>query len=62
MKNFLTRASDEISRSFRFVVEVNFNTVGRLDVQTGPKGCILQCSSGSKLEEVRKDSVEGDSL
>ena len=38
------------------------NTGGRLDVQTGPEGCILQCPIRSKLEEVRKDSVEGDSL
>ena len=37
------------------------NTGGILDVQTGPEGCILQCPIGSKLEEVRKISVEGDS-
>ena len=33
-----------------------------MDVQTGPEGCILQCPIGSKLKEVRKTSVEGDSL
>ena len=38
------------------------NTGGRLDVKIGPKGCILQCSIGSKLEEVQKVSVEGDSI
>ena len=38
------------------------NTWGRLDVQTGPEGCILQCSTRSKLEKVLKVSVEGDSL
>ena len=31
-------------------------------MQTGPEGCILQCPIRSKLEEVRKISVEGDSL
>ena len=31
-------------------------------MQTGPKGCILQYPIRSKLEEVRKVSVEGDSL
>ena len=31
-------------------------------MQTGPKGCILHCPIGLKLEEVRKVSVEGDSL
>ena len=36
------------------------NTGGRLDVQTGPEGCILQCPIRSKLEEVR--TVVGDSL
>ena len=30
------------------------NTGGRLDVQTGPEGCILQSLIRSKLEEVRK--------
>ena len=43
-----------------FSVKVH-NTGGRLDVQTGPEGCILQCLIRSKLEEVRKVSVEGDS-
>ena len=38
------------------------NTGGRLDVQTGPEGCILQCPIRSKLEKVRKVSVEWDSL
>ena len=38
------------------------NTVGRLDVQTGHEGCILQCPIRLKLNEVRKVSVEGDSL
>ena len=38
-------------------------TGGRLDVKTGPEGCILlQCPIGSTLEEVCKVSVEGDSL
>ena len=31
-------------------------------MQTGPEGYILQCPIGSKLEEIRKVSVEGDSL
>ena len=31
-------------------------------MQTGPEGCILQCTTGSKLNEVFKISVEGDSL
>ena len=34
----------------------------RLNVQNGPEGCILQCPIGSKLEEVCKVSVKGDSL
>ena len=38
------------------------NTGGRLDVQTGSEGCILQCPIRSKLEEVPKISVKGDSL
>ena len=38
------------------------NTGERLDVQTGPEGCILQCPIGSKLEKVREVSVEGDLL
>ena len=38
------------------------NTGGRLDVQTGSERCILQCPIRSKLEKVRKVSVEGDSL
>ena len=38
------------------------NTVGRLDVQTGHEECILQCPIRLKLNEVRKVSVEGDSL
>ena len=38
------------------------NTGGRLDVQAGPEGCILQCPIGSELEEVCKVSVEEDSL
>ena len=42
-----------------FSVKVH-NTGGRLDVQ--PEGCILQCPIRSKLEEVRKVSVEGNSL
>ena len=33
-----------------------------MDVQTGPRGCILQCHIRSKLEEVRKVYAEGDSL
>ena len=44
-----------------FSVKV-FNTGRRLDVQTGPEGCTLQCTIGSKLKEVFKVSVEGDSL
>ena len=43
-----------------FSVKVH-HTGGRLDVQTGPEGCIFQCPIRSKLEEVRKISVEGDS-
>ena len=35
---------------------------GRLDVQTGHEVCILQWPIGSKLEEVCKISVEGDSI
>ena len=31
-------------------------------MQTGPERCILQCTIGSKLNEVFKVSVEGDSL
>ena len=31
-------------------------------MQTGPKGCLLHCPIGLKLDEVRKVSVEGDSL
>ena len=38
------------------------NKGGRSDVQTGPEGCMLQCPMRSKLEELRKVSVEGDSL
>ena len=38
------------------------NTEGRLNVQTGFEGCILQCSIGLKLEEVCKASKEGDPL
>ena len=38
------------------------NTGGRLEGQTGPEGCILQWSIESKLEEVRKVSVEMGSL
>ena len=38
------------------------NTGGRLDVQTGSEGCILPCPIRSKLKEVRKVSVEEDSL
>ena len=44
-----------------FSVKAN-NTGGRLDVQTGPERCILQCPIRSKLEKVRKVSVEWDSL
>ena len=38
------------------------NTGGRLDLQTGTEGCILQCPIGSKLEKVLKVSVKVDSL
>ena len=31
-------------------------------MQTGPEGYTLQCTIGSKLKEVFKVSVEGDSL
>ena len=31
-------------------------------MQSGPKGCLLHCPIGLKLGEVRKVSVEGDSL
>ena len=33
-----------------------------MDVQPGPEACMLHCPIGSKLEEVCKVSVEGDSL
>ena len=38
------------------------NTGGRSDAQIVPGGSMLQCPTESKLEEVRKDLVEGDSL
>ena len=55
------RSFSPFENGTRFLVKAH-NTGGRLDVQTGPERCIIQCPIRSKLEKNCKVSVEKYSL